>query len=187
MEQRRLSKRAYARHRKGAGLPGGSLRAVQLALEAKRIDEDADGKIDPVAADASWDVGVSPDAKVRRDVAAITRGAPSPKSAGTKANKGFLAARARTEEARAGMAELDLAERRGELVLLADVVQGWSRQITTVRSKFLAMPHKLAPRVVDVSVFEAQKLIRAEIYEALTELAHPKTRKKQRKGKTSNK
>jgi hypothetical protein len=89
----KVSLRAYARHRKAAGLPGGTLNAVRKRIEAGSIAAGPDGLIDIPAADAAWEAGVSPDAMVRRDVASMTKGATSQKSAGTKANKRFLAAR----------------------------------------------------------------------------------------------
>lgn len=49
-----LSQRAYALHRKRLGLPGGTLRAVQKAIESGRITLQADSTIDPVVADQQW-------------------------------------------------------------------------------------------------------------------------------------
>jgi hypothetical protein len=55
-----LSLRAYARSRKERGLTGGSLQAVQRAIETGRIVKAADGKIDPTAADSDWDEKTHP-------------------------------------------------------------------------------------------------------------------------------
>lgn len=46
--------REYAAHRKAKGLRGGSLRAVQKAIESGRIVLTAAGKIDPADADLRW-------------------------------------------------------------------------------------------------------------------------------------
>jgi hypothetical protein len=50
-----LSLRAYAKHRKALGLRGGTDAAVRKAVATGRIRLLADGTVDPVAADASWD------------------------------------------------------------------------------------------------------------------------------------
>lgn len=54
-----LSLRAYALYRKDAGLPGGTLRAVQKAVKAGRIHL-VDGKIDPDQADTAWQSNTNP-------------------------------------------------------------------------------------------------------------------------------
>ncbi len=46
--------RAYAAHRRAAGLPGGSKRAVEIALARGRITRNERGKIDQARADAEW-------------------------------------------------------------------------------------------------------------------------------------
>lgn len=54
-----LSQRAYAKHRKELGLPGGTLRAVQKAIRDQRI-QIVDGKINPEQADAAWHENTNP-------------------------------------------------------------------------------------------------------------------------------
>jgi hypothetical protein len=67
-----MGMREYARHRKAAGLKGGTLRAVQKAVLSGRIDA-ADGKrIDAADADARW--AATTDQALQRGVLA---GAPS--------------------------------------------------------------------------------------------------------------
>lgn len=61
-----MSLRAYARHRKDRGLPGGSDTAVRKAIQAGRISKLPDGTIDPETADAEWS-GSTDRAKVRTD------------------------------------------------------------------------------------------------------------------------
>lgn len=51
---RGMSIRAYAQHRRLAGLPGGSKRAVEMALRSGRIPRNQHGKIDPAEADLAW-------------------------------------------------------------------------------------------------------------------------------------
>lgn len=52
---KRLSQRQYAQHRKALGLRGGSLAAVQKALQDGRIQKDAGGLIDAAEADLQWE------------------------------------------------------------------------------------------------------------------------------------
>jgi hypothetical protein len=51
---RRLGLRQYAAHRRRLGLPGGTLSAVQAAIEYGRITRGPDGRIDVAVADADW-------------------------------------------------------------------------------------------------------------------------------------
>jgi hypothetical protein len=51
--------RQYAAHRRAAGLPGGSLSAVQKALRAGRIVANR-GRINPEAADHQWAQNTNP-------------------------------------------------------------------------------------------------------------------------------
>ncbi len=57
----RLTRTAYAAHRRACGLPGGTLRAVQSAIAAGRITVGADDKLDPVVADGEWRENTAPD------------------------------------------------------------------------------------------------------------------------------
>jgi hypothetical protein len=52
--------RRYAKHRRAACLPGGTLSAVQRALAAGRITAEPDGSIDPVKADRQWQEQTEP-------------------------------------------------------------------------------------------------------------------------------
>ena len=49
-----LSARGYARHRRAAGLQGGTLRAVQKAIAAGRITTEKGGRVNPQTADQQW-------------------------------------------------------------------------------------------------------------------------------------
>lgn len=55
-----LSQRQYAAHRKALGMSGGSRKAVQDALSARRIEIDPTGKIDSTAADRMWEQRTNP-------------------------------------------------------------------------------------------------------------------------------
>src|SRR5438094_10173343 len=57
----RLTRTAYAAHRKALGLPGGTLRSVQNAIADGRITIGPDGKLDPAEADRNWRDNTMPD------------------------------------------------------------------------------------------------------------------------------
>lgn len=168
-----LSLRQYALSRKARGLPGSSLAAVQKALKTGRIVK-TDGGIDPAGADSRWEVGISHDAKVRRDV---RRQSVQPvvgkQSAGSSHD--FMASRARREGALAEMAELELRRRVGSLMPTADVERIVAGMITTARSRLLMLPDKLAPRVAVMSnVIECRQAIQDAVHEALLDLSEGK-------------
>jgi phage terminase Nu1 subunit (DNA packaging protein) len=84
----------------------------------------------------------------------------------------FQKARARRTAAEASMAEMRAAQARGELIPAADVHEVLTAIFGRVRSKLLALPSKLAPRLLGVtSVNDAQEQLKAGVYEALSELA----------------
>lgn len=83
-----MSQRAYARHRAERGLPGGTLRAVQKAIAAGRIQLTPDGLIDPDAADAAWEANSS--SIHRRHKTAAAAGDPT-RSRATEADGGNAA------------------------------------------------------------------------------------------------
>ena len=57
----RLTRSAYAAHRRAVGLPGGTLRSMQHAITDGRITPGPDGKLDPDAADREWRENTRPD------------------------------------------------------------------------------------------------------------------------------
>ena len=57
----RLTRIAYAAHRKARGLPGGTLRSVQHAIADGRITPGPDGKLDPAESDRNWHDNTMPD------------------------------------------------------------------------------------------------------------------------------
>ena len=80
--------------------------------------------------------------------------------------------RARLTKARADMAELEHAQMLGELVPAAQVEEAWAAVVAVMRTRLLALPTKVAPRVVALSHEAAiQDALRAEIADALAELS----------------
>lgn len=84
----------------------------------------------------------------------------------------YEAARAREMAARAEMAEIELATRRGQMVAVADVTGRVASVLERVRARITAIPGKLAPRLVGTeTATEAQVILQEAVREVLTELA----------------
>jgi len=130
-----LTQAEYSRSRKDRGLPGASRESVRKAVDEKRISAFGPDKlIDQALADSQWArntrarVGSS-DAGHVSDPAGDLLSAPgaSPAehaAAPAPAPDGYTAARARTEQANAGIAELQLAKLRGEVRDVSDINRG---------------------------------------------------------------
>ena len=81
-------------------------------------------------------------------------------------------ARLRRELAIAELKELDLAERKGELVNKKKAEKQIGSMILNAKAKLLALPGKLAPQLAGLhNAGIVESLIRAEIYAVLNELA----------------
>lgn len=124
-----LSVSAYARHR------GCDEKAVRKAIDEQRISSQP-GKngrrlIDPDVADIQWArntrarVGSTTPTAPTGDLLSTPGASPAPgPAADPPAPAGYTAARARTELANAGMAELQLAKLRGEVRDVSDINRG---------------------------------------------------------------
>lgn len=78
----------------------------------------------------------------------------------------------RLKRAKADAQEMENAKTRGELITREDVRQGYVRVATSIRNRFLAMPTRVAPRVVACrTVPEAKQLLDNEVYTILDELS----------------
>lgn len=192
----KMTKRAYAEHRKAAGLPGGTLRAVQKALLAGRIQELPDGKIDPAAADAAWaansqaprGTGRAGNAGVRSSSPAadtLDRAHPlagrlvdeledvvGAEAGGSGSAEGSLTAnKARREAYLAELARLELAERTGELVRKEQVEQDAYTLGRLIRDKLLALPGRVSAQLSALGEpAEIEQLLVRELHQVLAEL-----------------
>ena len=126
-----MSVRAYARHRKAGGLPGGSLAAVQQAIGAGRIPMRPDGRIDSDAADRAWMLHT--DAAKARHVN------------GTNGHTPVSLLEARTREAIERGRGLRLANdlRAGRLIPLAAAERIMAARVLEARNGWLAIASKL--------------------------------------------
>jgi len=160
-----ISLRAYARHRQARSLPGGTLRAVQVAIRdgrlASSLTKDRTKIRSAKAADAEW--------------AAATKGDHVPLTgptsiAASQAPNPLAEARARRESAQASIREMELAERRGELVPSKDVEAHLANLFAQCRTRLLAIPARARQR--DPSLSGPQlALLEALLFEALEDLA----------------
>lgn len=70
------------------------------------------------------------------------------------------------------MGRLDLEERQGKLVPIEAVSATWRNVVVLVRARILNLPSKLAPRLLGKRhAAEVETIIRADVYEALEDLA----------------
>lgn len=84
----------------------------------------------------------------------------------------FGAERARLVKAKADLAEMEAAQRRGDLLPADRVEDAWTAVLARLRSRLLVLPDRLAPLVhEETTIAGARAVIRRVIAEALTELA----------------
>lgn len=67
----------------------------------------------------------------------------------------------------AGLRELDLAQRRGELLQRAEVERLFVSRCVELKRGLMALPRRAAPMVIGVSVLEAQTILEAEVRKLL--------------------
>ena len=178
-----LSIRAYAQHR------GVSHTAVAKAIKAGRIQVEADGKIDPVKADAQWARNTLPSqnlnagaSKSAPKVATPTvstlvssREAQAPLETRATAPD-YQTSRAIREAYAARLAKLEFEERTGKLISKAEVDVKFFQLARQLRDRLQQIPRKLAPEIValvvaDPDVRGVTDILDVAIREALEDLA----------------
>ena len=116
--------------------------------------------------------GVIPKAERGRfPLAAVTAYCEFIRSDARRGPADFQAERARLTRARADVAEIELAQRRGELLARDDVDQAMFGAFSRVRARLLAIPSKAAPLVAMSDTNAAGVVLRKEINAALRELS----------------
>ena len=84
----------------------------------------------------------------------------------------YAAERARYIRARADLAEMEAAQRRGSLIAAEDIEAAWIAVLALLRTRLLALPDRLAPLVHEqTTVGDTRNLIRATVREVLDDLA----------------
>jgi phage terminase Nu1 subunit (DNA packaging protein) len=143
-----------------AAIAGLSVRRLQqLEAQSELVTRTQHGGYDPAAV-GGWlrariaaDFGVSQDGQVFN----------------------FESERARKMKHDADLAEMEAAEKRGELIRADAVQRQWTDILASVRAKLLALPTKLASRTAPpdrLTVVEAEA--RKIVHEALTEMSDGK-------------
>ena len=80
--------------------------------------------------------------------------------------------RARLVRARADLAEMEAAQKRGELIPAREVVTAWTEVVALLRARLLVLPDKIAPLAHDAQTIpQARDIVRKAVHEALAELA----------------
>lgn len=149
-----LSIRAYARHR------GVSHVAVKKAIDTGRITQLSDGTIDPDTADAQWAQNTLQPRKAAEPVAAsITKARPSPVVAETAPQRepaepsapplsaggtSLLQARTVNEVLKAKLKQVELAEKKDELVDRAKAVAHVFKLARNERDAWLNWPARVS-------------------------------------------
>lgn len=149
-----MSLRAYSRHR------GCTLRAVQKAIESKRIAKTPEGQIDSDAADVAWQANT--DHGHYRNPA---RQELKPHQTTT-----YTDARALRESYTAQLARLEYEQKAGELVSAREVANRLAGVFVTCRSKILAIPTRARQQIPHLSTAEVDVIDRL-VREALEELS----------------
>lgn len=165
----KLSQRAYAAHRKANGLAGGTPSAVRAAIAAGRLARSVgkDGQIlDAARADAEWA------ATTHADRVPLT--SPTANGAATHAPSPLQEHRARREAAEAAIAEIELAEKRRELVPAKDVESTLVNVFAHCKTKLLGIPARACQRDPSLSASQV-KMIEELIFQALEDLASGRT------------
>ena len=162
--------REYARRR------GVTLGAVQKAIRAGRITP-IEGKIDPEVADIQWQRNTNP---ARSSGTASTAPiAPRAPAAGSDAGEGgaddgprLVDVRARREKAMAELAELELAEKRGELVSAQAIERALATKILSVRESLDTLADRITPLLAaETDPAKVYALLRTEIRQVLAQLS----------------
>ena len=139
--QRLLTQQQYATHL------GVSRQRVNQLVKAGKIPS-VHGRINPVAADAAL----------------------TPKDAGTGSNS-LAEAERRKMWALVGLRELELRQAEGKMVTVEEAGRAASTFASNIRSKLLALPSKMAVRLVGLDQARIKAALDREIYDVLTELS----------------
>lgn len=91
---------------------------------------------------------------------------------GTRKPPDCAEARARLDTLKADKVHLEVEQLRGKLIPADEVQVGWEKFANAIRSRVLAMPSKIGPRLKAAKdLKELEKIFKAECHEALKELA----------------
>jgi hypothetical protein len=158
-----ITRAEYAR-RRGVSAP-----TVTNWVKRGRLPTLPDGNIDPIAADAAMDA-IGAKSRVGRPHGMLHINPTTAAPGGTNVPP-YGISKATREAALAQLAVLDLRQRKGELVLAADVTKESARAARAVRDAVLAVPARVAALVVVATERDAEQIIRDALREALTRVS----------------
>lgn len=162
--------REYARHREARGLTGATHGAVQAAIRSGRLVKAVvDGRINAAIADAEW-AGTTLEDRVPLTGPTAPVSAPDDDDELPADVPSLKESRARREAAEAALAEIELAEKRRELVLAADVESKLVNVFSRCKTKLLGVPSRARQRDPGLSGQQV-KLFESLIREALDDLS----------------
>jgi hypothetical protein len=163
-----MTQAQYAKHRKCSRV------AVHKAVKDKRISL-IDGKIDPAVADIQWAANTRARAPGSSAAACAVNaraggggigGAIDPDNADNPDD--YWISRGRREAAEADLAELKLAEQRGNLIQIKAVESVWSNALAGMREHLLQIRARLGPLLANESdTFLVEQMLEAEHNQAL--------------------
>jgi phage terminase Nu1 subunit (DNA packaging protein) len=87
------------------------------------------------------------------------------------ASDGLEAEQTRLTKAKADLAEMELADQRGETYRASAVMRVWADNVMNAKTKLLSIPSKIAPELEGKPILEMQARLKEVINEALNELA----------------
>jgi hypothetical protein len=151
---------------------GLSLPTIRAALKAAEIIADATGKIDEAAALIALAEQVDPARTAGHAAGGFGEVAESTDAKTRGSLNTYADARAISEQMRARKLELEILHRSGELVEREQVKQIGVSIITSAKINLLALPSKLAPKLLGLSdAAVAQRIVEDAITEVLNALA----------------
>ena len=174
-----ITQAEYARRR------GVSRAAITKAIKSGRITP-IDGRIDPDVADIQWARNTStaraplagpapaPAAASIAPRVAVRAARPAEFDDGDRDEEpaSLLESRARREAALAELAELELAEKRGELVSAAAIEKSLSTKIMSVRESLDTLADRITPLLAaETNPDKVYALLRSEIRQVLSQLS----------------
>jgi hypothetical protein len=169
-----LSLRAYAR------LRGVNLSAVQKAIASNRIsvmlDEKGRKKIDPAVADIQWAQNTRPDQQERGSLKDFEKtqadliGLPAGKGQQSETRTSGLALeKTETEAIRRQLMELQLAQKRGELVNVNDFSRAYASKLKAANESLNSMADRISPVLAaETNVDAVDRILRSEIRRAMS-------------------
>lgn len=167
VNQGMMSQSEYARSRKDRGLVGGTTAAVNKAIKEGRIKA-YNGLVDPEQADLQW----ARNTRVRATSITASSASAAPQSpAAPRADDGsaagpldYMTEKTRLAAAQAGIAELELAQKRGELTDTKIVREATITAFRTLRDMLQGVGRTLAPKVAKIDdTHEITLIVNAQI------------------------